>query len=102
MRKLYSSYDPYASPLSDSPYLEPNPNLTQKGYVIGKLPSKIELKTLRALGHAQSPIKAIRAKCIDCCGGSPSEVRKCTAVNCPLWAMRMGKNPFYGHGGAHG
>lgn len=35
--------------------------------------------------------KAIRAKCIDCMGGDKSEVRKCTAVNCPLFPFRMGK-----------
>lgn len=35
--------------------------------------------------------KAIRAKCIDCMGGDKSEVRKCTAVKCPLFPFRMGK-----------
>ena len=35
--------------------------------------------------------KAIRLKCIDCCAGQVAEVRKCTAVDCPLWRFRMGK-----------
>lgn len=35
--------------------------------------------------------KAIRLKCIDCCGGNMAEVRKCPAENCPLWRYRMGK-----------
>ena len=40
-----------------------------------------------------TPIKAIRAKCLDCCCGHPSEVRICTAVKCPLYPYRMGKRP---------
>ena len=35
--------------------------------------------------------KAIRLKCIDCCAGQVAEVRKCPAVDCPLWRFRMGK-----------
>lgn len=35
--------------------------------------------------------KAIRMKCLDCCGGNTAEVRKCTAKDCPLWIYRMGK-----------
>ena len=35
--------------------------------------------------------KAIRLKCLDCCCGQPSEVRKCPAENCPLWRFRMGR-----------
>jgi len=40
-----------------------------------------------------SPIKAIRANCIDCCGGQLKEVRECPAVDCPLYPFRMGTNP---------
>lgn len=43
-----------------------------------------------------TPIKAIRAKCLDCCGGQPYEVRLCTVVNCPLYAYRMGHRPKEG------
>ena len=35
--------------------------------------------------------KAIRLKCIDCCAGQATEVRKCPAENCPLWRFRMGR-----------
>ena len=35
--------------------------------------------------------KAIRLKCLDCCNGQPSEVRKCPAEHCALWRYRMGK-----------
>ena len=38
-----------------------------------------------------SRAKAIRLKCIDCCGGQITEVRKCPAENCPLWRYRMGR-----------
>lgn len=41
-----------------------------------------------------SPIKAIREHCIECCGGSSNEVKLCTAVQCPLYAFRFGKNPY--------
>lgn len=40
-----------------------------------------------------TPLKAIRLKCIDCCGGSKREVRLCTAYCCPLHPFRMGTNP---------
>lgn len=41
----------------------------------------------------ESPLKAIRAHCIDCCCGQIYEVRKCTAYNCNLWGFRMGHRP---------
>ena len=40
-----------------------------------------------------TPIKAIRAKCLDCCCGQLAEVRLCPCDNCPLWPYRMGKRP---------
>ena len=40
-----------------------------------------------------TPMKAIRKKCIDCCGGSMQEVRFCTCEDCPLFGFRMGKRP---------
>ena len=41
-----------------------------------------------------SPLKAIRANCIDCMGGHARLVSSCELVGCPLWPYRMGKNPF--------
>lgn len=40
-----------------------------------------------------TPMKAIRAKCLDCCCGSFHEVRLCTAEKCPLFPYRFGKRP---------
>ena len=40
-----------------------------------------------------TPIKAIRAKCIDCCAGQPKEVRLCSIEKCPLYPYRMGHRP---------
>ena len=37
---------------------------------------------------------AIRRKCLDCCCGDRSEVRRCHLTNCALWPFRMGRNPF--------
>ena len=40
-----------------------------------------------------TPIKAIRAKCLECSGFQPKEVRECQIDTCPLFPFRMGKNP---------
>ena len=40
-----------------------------------------------------TPVKAIRAKCIDCSCGDKKEVRLCPIEWCPLWPYRMGKRP---------
>lgn len=40
-----------------------------------------------------TPMKAIRAKCLDCCCGQINEVRQCTVKNCPLYTYRMGHRP---------
>lgn len=42
---------------------------------------------------ASSPMKAIRAKCLDCSCDNAQEVRLCVVPNCPLYPFRMGKNP---------
>ena len=41
----------------------------------------------------KSPIKAIRSKCLDCCGNQPSEVRLCQIKNCAIYPYRFGNNP---------
>ena len=46
------------------------------------------------MDEIKSPIKAIRAFCLDCCGGSPTEVRECSAKSCQLKPFRFGKNPY--------
>ena len=40
-----------------------------------------------------TPLKAIRAKCIECSGGQLAEVRNCVIENCALYPYRMGSNP---------
>jgi hypothetical protein len=40
-----------------------------------------------------TPLKAIRAKCLDCSGMSAKEVRECEFTECPLYPFRFGKNP---------
>ena len=39
-----------------------------------------------------SPIKAIRAHCLECMGWNYDEVRNCTDPICPLYPFREGKN----------
>ena len=41
----------------------------------------------------KTPIKAMRAKCIDCCCGSNKEIRLCPVINCALYPYRMGRRP---------
>ncbi|HEY3415999.1 MAG TPA: hypothetical protein VGM23_03850 [Armatimonadota bacterium] len=40
-----------------------------------------------------TPLKAIRAKCLDCCCGQGREVRACPASTCALWPYRQGARP---------
>lgn len=42
----------------------------------------------------KSPLKAIRAKCIDCSGDNRAEVERCEITTCPLWMFRRGRNPY--------
>lgn len=62
---------------------------------IGMDPRKMAPDQLKSLGHEMLPIlSVIRARCVDCSGGSQTEVRYCTAIKCVLWPYRMGTNPF--------
>ena len=40
-----------------------------------------------------TPIRAIRAKCLECSGDSAKEVRLCPIKKCPLYLYRFGKRP---------
>jgi hypothetical protein len=54
--------------------------------------TKLELP---ALGHEPMPVlRAVRAKCLDCSGGSPAEVTDCRVPTCPLYPFRLGRNPW--------
>lgn len=39
------------------------------------------------------PLKAIRAKCLDCSSGSFIEVKNCPITTCPIYPYRLGKRP---------
>ncbi|MCW5605995.1 MAG: hypothetical protein KIT18_15750 [Burkholderiales bacterium] len=65
------------------------------GETMGRDPRRMTQDELRALGHqAMSPLAALRLRCIDCCAGSPTEVRRCVSTSCPAWPFRMGKSPW--------
>lgn len=41
----------------------------------------------------KTPIKTIRAKCLQCTCNQPKEVRDCSIKDCALYPYRMGKRP---------
>lgn len=70
---------------------EPGPD----GYMVGRDPRQMTVAEIEAIGHARmSAPDTIRAKCLDCCAGSPNEVRLCPAITCPSWPRRMGSDPW--------
>ena len=67
----------------------------ERGYLEGRDPRTMSATELAEMGHVpMSPLRAIRAHCLDCCGGSTQEVAKCVALRCPSWPFRMGSNPY--------
>ena len=42
---------------------------------------------------ALRPLKAMRMKCLECCCGSPAQVRDCHISDCALWPYRFGVRP---------
>ena len=46
-----------------------------------------------------TPLKAIKQFCYECCGENRSEVRGCTSTTCALKPFRLGKNPYIKHKG---
>jgi hypothetical protein len=75
--------------------LEVGTELGPDGHRIGRDPRQMKPEELRAWGFEPMPVlKIARLHCLDCCGGSADEVRKCTAVGCPKWHIRMGTNPL--------
>lgn len=43
-----------------------------------------------------TPMRAIRAKCLDCCCDSPTEVKLCDIKTCPLYPYKSGHKPRKG------
>jgi hypothetical protein len=52
-------------------------------------------KTVTKLAADLTPLKAIRAKCIDCSGGSPKVATECHILECSLWPYRLGRRPKF-------
>ena len=40
-----------------------------------------------------TPVKAIRKKCLDCSYWQPKEVRLCVVIDCPIYPYRLGHRP---------
>jgi hypothetical protein len=73
--------------------LVPSPIGRDRGRLIGRDPRGLTTDDYAAARLTRRPpMKAIRAFCLDC-AGRPAEVRKCVAVRCPLWPLRMGRWP---------
>jgi hypothetical protein len=53
--------------------------------------AKTQKKYIDSIRTSLTPLKAVRAKCIDCSGSELKEVRNCSLVECPLYHLRMGK-----------
>ena len=65
------------------------------GVVSGRDPRTISPAEFDASGIWATPVlDAIKAKCVDCSGGSRHEAMLCVAIKCPLWPFRAGTNPF--------
>ena len=65
-----------------------------RGYLEGRDPQTMSPEELVAMGHKpMSPLKALRATCLDCAAGSAAEAARCMQLRCPSWPFRMGKNP---------
>ncbi len=77
-----------------NPLLEISASKNDNGELVGRLPAEVSSENLLRRFSAQNPVKALRARCLDCCCGDASEVRKCVATECPSWPFRMGTNPF--------
>lgn len=78
--------------VKDKPGREEVPGV---GRDIGRDPREMAPAEFETLGHSRISLsRAIRLRCLDCCAGSPPEVRYCPAVACPSWPFRMGTNPW--------
>lgn len=49
----------------------------------------------RYAAKVKNPLTAIRAKCVECSGGSLKEVAQCRVSSCALLPFRMGVNPMH-------
>ena len=54
---------------------------------------KIATKVLKKKYGIPKLSEIVRQKCLQCCVGSSSEVRKCHISDCANWAYRFGRSP---------
>jgi len=45
----------------------------------------------RLLPLTRRMIRAVHTHCVDCCAGSPVEVRRCEIRDCALWPFRLAR-----------
>ena len=86
------SHEEQDSPISTPLVVSPIPNTKrrrQHGETANKILGGKQMEEKRL-----TPIKAIRAKCLDCCCGNSNEVKLCTCTGCALYPYREGHNPF--------
>jgi len=61
----------------------------------GQIPKKYKrlAKNTRA---RPTPVRAIRAQCLECCGWNSAEVKRCVSRECFLFPYRTGHRPKAG------
>ena len=75
--------------------MKPGLEISPERQEIGRDPREMTPEDLSALGHVRKPVlQALRERCLDCCLGSPQEVRLCVSVACASWPFRMGTDPW--------
>jgi hypothetical protein len=89
-----STFEPPAREDARRDLLAISKDAADGGELVGRDPREVPLAILSRYHREQNPLKALRARCLDCCCFQPTEVRKCVSVECPSWPFRMGANPF--------
>lgn len=50
--------------------------------------------SIKDMHEETNPLKLIKWHCkYNCCAGVEKEWKECNNISCPLWVMRLGKNP---------
>lgn len=50
--------------------------------------------SIKEMHEETNPLKLIKWHCkYNCCSGVEKEWKECNNLSCPLWVMRLGKNP---------
>lgn len=59
---------------------------------LSEVKSPEEMKSYIESRNGLMPLKAIKAKCYDCCAYNSNEVKLCSSETCPLWVYRFGNS----------